>query len=101
MRQSPGTGRWVDETKSGGAEVTEVVHSAVVDREGRLERNVVEVSTELGVVPTDAPGEIVGELVALFGALDVGVGFTSEIGESGDVDGGGGAARALGVVARM
>ena len=82
----------------GGREWTEVVHAAVVHREGGLEREKVEVATEFCIVPPYGPGEIVGELVALFGAPDVGVGLATEIGEAENVDGRVGAARDLGVV---
>ena len=76
----------------------EVVHPAIIHREGSLEREIVEVASELGVVASDAPGKIVRELVAFLGALDVGVGLASEITVTGNVDGRVGAVWDLGVV---
>ena len=57
----------------------EVIDAAIIYREGGRERKIVEVCSELGVVPSDAPGKIVGELVAFFDTLDVGVRLASEI----------------------
>ena len=49
-------------------------------------------------MPADAPGEVVSELVARLGALNIGVGLASEVGESRNVNGGIGPSRNLGVV---
>src|SRR5215470_15050839 len=57
------------------------------DRRRRLVREIVEVGSELGVMTAESPGEIVGELVALLCALDVGIRLSPEIGNTGDVDG--------------
>src|SRR5215469_357925 len=76
--------RW--ETQRCGAERSEVVNAAVVHREDGIQRQVVEVDAEFGVVVSDAPREVVSELITLLGALDVRVGFTSKIGEARDVD---------------
>ena len=48
---------------------------------------IVEVGAEFGVVAADTPGEIVGELVALFDPLDVGVRLASEISETRNIHG--------------
>jgi hypothetical protein len=52
----------------------EVIHAAVVYGESGVDREIVEIDTEFGVVPSNAPGKIVGELIAFFNALDVGEG---------------------------
>src|SRR5579863_3345712 len=79
-------------------DAAKVVDAAVVDGEGCGERKVVKVHAELGVVMAQRPGEIVGELISLFDALDVRVRFTAEIGEAGNVDGGVGASGDLRVI---
>ena len=76
----------------------EVIDAAIIHSEGGRERKIVEVPSELSVVPSDAPGKIVGELIAWLDALDVGVGLASEIGVTGNVDSWVGSARNLGVV---
>ena len=82
----------------GGRERADIEHAAVVHRKRGLEREIVEIRAELGVVPSDAPGKVVAELVALLGALDGRVGLTAEIGEAGDIYRRVGAGRYLGVV---
>src|SRR5208282_894721 len=63
-----------------------VKHSAVVHGERSLQRQVVEVSTELGVVPPDGPRKVVSDLIALLGALNIRIRFASEISIAGNVD---------------
>ena len=78
---------WVDEAEARSAKSSEIVDAAVVHGERRGDRKVVHVGAELHVVAADRPGKVVGELVALLDALNVGVGFTPDVGDAGDVDG--------------
>ena len=57
----------------GGSKATEGVDATVVHRERGIDRNVIEVDPELGVIASDGPRKIVRELITLFGALDVGI----------------------------
>src|SRR5581483_875812 len=83
-RETSGAG-W--EAESVGTQAAEGINAAVVDRECGVHRDVVHVGAELEVVPPVSDREVVGELVALFDALDKRVGFTAEVSEAGDVDG--------------
>src|SRR5215469_792068 len=64
----------------------EVIHSAVVHGENRLQGYVVDVSAEFRIVASEGPGEVFVELIALLRALDIGIRLASEIGETGNVD---------------
>ena len=59
------------ESQVGCAERTEVIDAAVVDGEDSFQRNKIEIGAELRVMCADVPGKVVGELVALFGTLNV------------------------------
>src|ERR1700719_41581 len=59
--------------------VAEIIYSAIIHSERRLKREIVEVASELGVVPSQCPGEVVGKLIAFFYALNVGIRLASEI----------------------
>src|SRR5208337_580723 len=86
------------EAEGSYGEAGKVVHTAVIHSEGCVDRNVVEVASELHVVPADGPGKIVFELISLLDALNVGVRLATEIGVTGDIHGWIGAAWDLGVV---
>src|SRR5580692_12392764 len=79
-----GDGR--DEAQAGGAESSKIVHASVVHGEGRGSRNVIEVHSELGVMTSHGQRKVVGDLVALLNALNVGVRLAPKIGKPGDVD---------------
>src|SRR5580658_7121265 len=70
----------------------DIVHAAVVDCKSCGRGNVVEIYSELGVVPSDGPRKIICELVTLLRALDVGVRFPPEIGKTWNIDRGDGSA---------
>ena len=83
----------VDETQTGCAEGPEVVHPSVVNCESGSNRKVVEVSTELGVMSANGPGEVVSKLVTLFDPLNIRIGLASEESEAGNVHSGVGSSR--------
>ncbi len=70
-----------------GADRAEIVYSAVVHREYRSQRQIIEVHAEFRVVAPQGPGKIIGELIALFHALNVGVRLAAEVSEARNVDG--------------
>src|ERR1700680_3761677 len=90
----------IEDRKRGweGSDGAEVIHAAIVHGEGGADRKIIEISPELRVVATDAPGKIVGELIALFDPLYVGVRLATEECEAGDVHGRVSSSRNRGVV---
>src|SRR5215469_14288502 len=75
-----------------------VIHSAVVHGENGLQRDVIDVGAKFRIVASQGPGEVFVELVALLRTLDVGIRLASEIGETGNIDGGIGSSGNGGVV---
>src|SRR5579862_1761560 len=75
------------EAEGGRIGRAEVVKPAVVDRERSIQRNVIEVDAELGAVPADGPGKVVGELIALLDAFDERIGLAAEESVSRDIHG--------------
>src|SRR5580704_8522911 len=76
---------WRDKAQTGRTERTEVIDSAVVHSKCCRGRNVIEVHAKLRVVSAHGPGEIVDHLIALLGALNVGVRLAAEIGKTRNV----------------
>src|ERR1700678_2219837 len=68
-------------------EGADVIDSTVVDSKGGSDRQVVEIRAKLGIVSPNAPEKIVGELIALFDALNVGVRLAAKISKSRNVNG--------------
>src|SRR5262249_4763015 len=62
-------GSRIDESEIRCAERAEIVNTAVVDGKDCGQRQVIEVAAELRVVASDRPRKVVGELIALLGAL--------------------------------
>src|SRR5208283_4386592 len=74
-----------NETQLGGGETSEIIVPPVVDGEGGGERQVIDIDAELGVVASDGPGKVVGELIALFDALNEGIRLPAEVGKARNV----------------
>src|ERR1700751_2377699 len=69
-----------------GRQAAESIDTAVVHGEDGIDGQIVDIDSELRVVAPDGPREVVRELIALFGALDIGIGLTSGVGVARNVD---------------
>src|SRR5579872_4579979 len=69
-----------------GSERSKVIHAAIIHRERSREWNVIEVHAKLHAVLTVGQREIVGELVTLLGALNVGIRLAPEVCVAGNID---------------
>src|SRR5437879_4133555 len=63
-------------------DAAEIVHAPIVNCERGADGQVVKVCAEFGVAATEAPREVVSELVSIFGALDIRVRLASKICEA-------------------
>src|SRR5579862_313524 len=79
---------------------SKTIDTAIIHGKGCREWNVVEIATKFRIVTANAPGKIVGKLVALFGPLNVRVRFPSKVSESGNINGYIGPARSARIVVK-
>ncbi len=61
------------------------IFAAVVHRESRGQRQIIEVDAKLGIVSAHRPGKIIRELIALLDTLNIRIRFAAKKRESRDV----------------